>query len=328
MVHTNDMTPYLAFDAQEMIQKMSAATGIEASLIHEKMNEKIQKFSGLLTEQGALVLLNKELGAKIPLFEKTNPKLTLNQLQAGMNNVDVEVHVSRMDGIKSFSKNGKEGKYVSIRLTDETGDALFTFWNEQADEALQKGIGVGSTLILSNARVGTFNGQTQLSLGYNGTYTVSGTPTVNTPEEKKSAVRLLDLTENALFEGNVHIVDVLPGKGYYVRCLACNGKLQVRETVCPLCKVEGKIETRLLVPLLVDDGSHTMRAVAFEKEAILLYGKSKEDVLHGLENGKQALNMELVGKVVQISARTKTGMDRTSLELIVQRANVVSFQNA
>lgn len=322
------MTPSLAFDAPDMIQKMSAATGIEASLITQKMNEKIEKFSGLLTEQGALVLLNKELGAKIPLFEKTNPKLTIGQVQPGMNNVDVEGTVSRMDGIKTFSKNGKEGKYVSIRLSDESGDALFTFWNEQADEALQKGIGVGSTLTLSNARVGTFNGQTQLSLGYNGTYTLSGSPNPINHEEKKTTMRLQDLTENALFEGNVHIVDVLPGKGYYVRCLSCNGKLQTRETTCPLCKVEGKIETRLLVPLLVDDGSQTMRAVAFEKEAILLYGKSKEDVLNGLENGKNALNMELVGKVIQISARTKTGMDRTSLELIVQRANVVSFQNA
>ncbi len=323
------MMTTLAFDAEEMIQKMSASTGIESSIIQQKMNEKIQKFSGLLTEQGALVLLNKELDAKIPLFEKNNPKLTINQLQVGMNNVDVVSRVTRMDGIKSFSKNGKEGKYVRTTLTDETGDASFTFWNDQAEEAVQKGLQVGSTLTLGNARVGSFNGQTQLSLGYNGTYAIANEGVSPAPNETKTNPTLAELGENAVFEGNVHIVDVLPGKGYYVRCLACNGKLQTRETICPLCNAEGKIETRLLVPLLVDDGSQTMRAVAFEKEAIALYGTTKEDVLSGFEgNERVTLNKTLVGKVVRIAARAKTGMDKTSLELILQRVTVIPFQNA
>ncbi|MEK6821502.1 MAG: hypothetical protein AABY11_03845, partial [archaeon] len=227
------MVRALTFEVESVIGEMAQEAGIDASTIREKMNEKMEKFSGLLTEQGALILLCKDLKLKMP-GAPPNEKIKIGALSEGMNNVDVEGKIKIMDRVKPFSKNGKEGKYVSTRIHDETGEAIFTLWNEQVDHAMEKRMGVGSTIVLTNARVGNFNGMKQLSLGYNGTCEVGegvqAAPyekekVAGKESEKKDVVAnetpLASIKENQWFEGDVHIVDVMQGKGYYVRCTAC-----------------------------------------------------------------------------------------------------------
>lgn len=320
----------LTFDVNTTLQRMSEESGIEQTIIRQKMEEKITKFAGLLTEQGALVLLSKEMNIRTPLIEKNATKMKIGELKPGMNNVDVNAHITRADALKTFNKNGKEGKYLSLRLADETGDALFTFWNEQAEEVTQKGIKPGDTLNLHNARVGVFNGQTQLSLGYNGTYSLekgNETLTTQTPAEK---IPFSSLKENDSFEGTVHVVDVFPGKGYYVRCTACAAKLPYRDTICSQCGKEGSVETRLLISVLLDDGTAALRGVAFENEAISLIGKTKEEILNAMDDEKlkMALWQDMRGKTITIKGRGKKGMDATSVELILQRIQPQLFQNA
>ena len=326
------MTPLPAVATQTLIQQLSEKSGLEEEIIKQKMMEKVEKFSGLLTEQGALVLLSNDLRVRLPVMEKNNATMKLGELKPGMNNIDVQAHVNIIDRIKPYSKNGKEGKYLSLRLSDDTGEALFTFWNEHAEEALQKGIQKGSKISLTNARVGSFNQLVQLSLGYNGNYTIENTPnkekenTLN--DGKKDFMPFNQLTENQPIEGNAHVIKVLLGKGYYVRCLNCNGKLQKRESTCPICMTEGKIETRLLVPVLLDDGTKPVRAVAFEKEVISLYEKTKEELLRAFETDKAMTDRELLGKRVEIQGRTKLGMDKISLEIVLSKATRVPFTQA
>lgn len=327
------MTAALQMDVPALVTQLAEKSGLNEDDVRARMNEKITKFSGLLTEQGALVLLSRDLNVKLPLFDKPNAKLKLGELKAGMNNVDVVARVKYADRVKTYSKNGKEGKYLAIRLSDETGEALFTFWNEQADEAVQKGIRAGSTITLSNARTSTFNQMTQLSLGYNGVYTIENENAENAPQTEntnaeKNTGKFSELVENQFIETRAHIVDVLPGKGYYVKCLACQGKLQKRETTCPICMAEGKVETRLLVSVLLDDGSKPMRAVAFEKEAAALYEKNKDELLNLFEADKVNADRELLGKVIQIQGKAKMGMDRISLEMVLNRVIRVPFANA
>ncbi|MBM3282432.1 MAG: hypothetical protein FJY86_03795 [Candidatus Diapherotrites archaeon] len=330
------MAPIATQDVPLLIAQLSEKSGLDENNIREKMTQKIEKFSGLLTEQGALVLLSKELNVTLPLFEKPHQTLTLNELKMGMNNIDVKVRAKYVDKLKTYTKNGKEGKYLSTRLTDDTGEALFTFWNEQAEEALQKGLRAGSTLNLTNARVGSFNNQTQLSLGYNGTYTIENTENetienstrTNSTNARTRTGEFSTLKENGFVETDAHIVDVLPGKGYYVRCLSCQGKLQKRETTCPICMAEGKIEARLLASVIVDDGTQPIRAVAFENEVCSLYGKNKEELLSVFEMDKGSADKEIVGKIIHVAGKGKMGMDKTSIELMISRVNPVPFANA
>lgn len=337
------MTARTETDANTLITQLVEKSGVNEEDIRTRMKEKIDKFSGLLTEQGALVLLSRELNVRLPVFEKANEKLTLNQLKMGMNNVDVVAQVKYADRVKTYAKNGKEGKYLAVRLSDETGEALFTFWNEQADDAAQKNIRVGSTVTLSNARVGVFNQMTQLSLGYNGIYTIENEAGMNSSTEmnlpaatantttntnQQPTGKFSELNEGTWIETNAHVLDVLPGKGYYVRCLACNGKLQKRENTCPICMTEGKIDARLLVSLLLDDGSKPLRGVAFENEVVALYEKTKEELLNMFETDKETIDQTLRGAYVRIHGKAKMGMDKISLEIAINRVIRTPFANA
>ncbi|MFH0969926.1 MAG: hypothetical protein V1776_00480 [Candidatus Diapherotrites archaeon] len=321
------MTSNGSIDIDETLHQIATETGIEKEVILEKMKEKISKFGGLLTEQGALVLLSKDLNVHLPTLEKKGMKISLGELKAGMNNVDISATVKIADRIKTFTKNGKEGKYLTTRLTDETGEALYTFWNKDAEEAEAKKIRKGSKITITNARIGIFNGQVQVSLGYNGTCIVEGQEGEEIEKKEEKQTPLSNVRENESFEGNVHVVDVLPGKGYYVRCTACQAKLMERSTSCPQCGKEGKVETKLLVSLLVDDGTATMRGVAFGETAAKIYGKEKEDVLSLLENEKERIILcnDVRGKYMHILGRGKIGMDRTSTEIVIQEAEKIPF---
>ncbi len=321
--------PINPFDVEKALQRMSEESGIPIPTIREKMDEKVAKFAGLLTEQGALVLLSKEMNTRTPLIEKEGMRMKLGELKPGMNNVDVNASIQRADPVKTYTKNGKEGKYAAVRLQDETGEALFTFWNEQAEEAVKKGLTEGNTLMLKNARTGSYNGRIQLSLGYNGTYSIEAGKGTPIPTEKQEKIAFSALTENGSFEGEASIVDVLPGKGYYVRCTACQAKLPYRDTVCPQCGKEGSVEARLLISLLLDDGTTTLRGVAFENEAAALMGKGKEEILAQMDDEKQktALWQEMRGKRIRVRGRGKRGMDASSIELILQGVQTIPFNH-
>ena len=185
----------------------------------------------------------------------------------------------------------------------------------------------GDALQLRNARVGTFNGMNQLSLGYNGGYAIEkGTPTqANVSPEEETPFDTLK--ENQRLQRTVHVVDVLAGRGYYVRCTKCNGKVQELQEVCPVCGKEGGIEARLLLPLLLDDGTKTLRGVAFEEQALEFYQMPKEKALEALqtEEGKNALQHALLGKRFRVRGRTKLGMDGTSVEAILQEISPLPF---
>lgn len=330
------------FDAQVAIDSLAEQSGMEKTLIKQRVDEKIAKFSGLLTEQGALVLVSKELNAKLPQYDKPVHALKIGELKAGMNNVDVKATVRIVDRIKTYSKSGKDGKYLSTRLGDETGEALYTFWNEQAEDAVQKGLRPGSIVQLNNARVGMFNEKLQISLGYNGGYTIDNTnvpgnrgnditSTANSSLNSMAEipVAFASMQVNQFVHAKAHVLDVLPGKGYYVKCGACGGKLQARDAKCSLCGVEGKVDTRLLMSFLLDDGTKPVRAVAFENEVMAAYGKTKEEILGAMDDpaAKEALNTELVGKRVEIHGKAKMGMDNTTVELVINRIIRLPFEN-
>jgi hypothetical protein len=100
------------------------------------------------------------------------------------------------------------------------------------------------------------------------------------------------------------------------------------EESCSACGRQNTIKQRLLLPLLLDDGFSTMRAVGFEEQALQIHGKKKEEIVAALESDteKEKLHHELLGKRIEVSGKTKVGMDNVSVELLIQSAKLMEFQ--
>jgi len=146
----------------EIIKEISQKTSKEESEIKALIDAKIQKFSGLLTEQGATYMVQKELGLK----QETLEQMTIAQLSDGMKGIEIKGIVESIFPIKEFEKNNKKGKLKSFILTDGNGEVRVTLWNDQVEKYdLTK----GSEVCLSNVIVTTYNEKKQVTLGFNGT---------------------------------------------------------------------------------------------------------------------------------------------------------------
>lgn len=94
--------------------------------------------------------------------------MLVKELQAKQGNVDITLKLTSVNEPREFSKFGKPGKVANAIGVDEEGAPVkVTLWNEQADQVKQ-----GDTVKFSNAYVGEWQGELQISTGRNGTMEV------------------------------------------------------------------------------------------------------------------------------------------------------------
>jgi len=152
----------------ELITQIAQTTGKTETEIKGLIDAKVQKFSGLLTEQGALYMVQKELGLKQETMEQVN----ISDLKEGMKGIELKGTIEAVFPVKEFDKNGKKGKLKSFILNDTTGGVRVTLWNEQVDEFL---ISRGNEIVLTSVLVKMYNDTKQVTLGFNGKVEIKST---------------------------------------------------------------------------------------------------------------------------------------------------------
>ncbi|HPM86011.1 MAG TPA: OB-fold nucleic acid binding domain-containing protein [archaeon] len=145
----------------ELISQIAGQTGKTPEEIKSLIDAKVQKFSGLLTEQGAIYMVQKELGLK----QETMEQIAINDLKEGMKGIEIKGEITAVFPVKEFDKNGKKGKLRSFILNDSTGEVRVTLWNEQVD---QFPVTRGNEIIITNIFVKLYNDTKQVTLGFNG----------------------------------------------------------------------------------------------------------------------------------------------------------------
>lgn len=144
-----------------LILEIAAKTNKSEEEVRALVKGKTDKFSGLLTEQGAAYLIQKELGMKQENYEQ----IPIGKLSEGMKGIEVRGIVEAIFPAKEFEKNGKKGKLKSFVIMDGTGEVRATLWNDQADlYPLTR----GSEIKMSNIIVTKYNEKIQATLGFNG----------------------------------------------------------------------------------------------------------------------------------------------------------------
>ncbi len=94
--------------------------------------------------------------------------MQVKDLQARQGNVDIELEVIEKQPVREFNKFGKPGKVANAIGKDETGTVKITLWNEQTEQ-----VEAGDKIRFTNAYVGEWQGELQLSTGKFGTLDVT-----------------------------------------------------------------------------------------------------------------------------------------------------------
>jgi len=252
----------------KLIERIAKAASLSAEEIDRKVEAKRAKLSGLISKEGAAQIIAAELGVNL---EKE--KLKIGELNQGMKRVHVVGKVMQVFPVRSYNKNGREGKVASLLLADETSNIRVVFWDLNHIKLIEDGtIKVGQTLELSNGVVR--NGELHLS--------------------SFADVKLSNEEMEEIFAGN-------PGKAQKLKDAKVGQRIQTRAfivqafepryfEVCPecgkkvldsQCLVHGTVEPqrRAVLTLLIDDGTDTLRVAVFG-EQINSLGITNEDLFN------------------------------------------------
>lgn len=96
---------------------------------------------------------------------KESDSFLIRDLRAGMRQVNLRARVLEIPRSKLvFTRFGNYASVANALIADETGTVRLCLWNEQINA-----IAIGDTIELQNARMSTFRGERQLSVGKKGT---------------------------------------------------------------------------------------------------------------------------------------------------------------
>ncbi len=240
------------YNYTQLLERISSASKMTLDDIERKIEAKRAKLSGLVSKEGAAQIVAAELGIH---FDKERMKIA--ELVQGMRRVNVLGKIIEVFPVRSYNKNGREGKVGSFLLADESGNTRAVLWDTHHISLVENGeIGLGSAVELSNASVR--NSELHLSAF---------------SDIKKSNESIGEVVKEKQFTAH-YIKDAKPGVSLKTRAFI----LQMFEPryfeVCPdcskkavegICAVHGKVlpQRRALLNVVIDDGTGSLRSVLF-----------------------------------------------------------------
>lgn len=220
-------------NAGEIKQQIIQKTGKKEEEINEMIEHKKQKFSGLLTDAGAIFMIAKEIGIESKPAQETK----INELKEGMKNVDVKAVIKQVFAPKSFERNGKKGKLQSVMMQDDTGEIRLTLWNTDADNFSAMNLPKGTSLRIHNVGVTSYNQKLQLNFTYNST--IEKENSQEFPEIKQEFTSITELEPNQnRIDVKAEIKKIFPpkefeterGKGKVINFILAEGMEEIRGT--------------------------------------------------------------------------------------------------
>ncbi|MFX1569787.1 MAG: DUF2240 family protein [Promethearchaeota archaeon] len=117
------------------VNKIIEDTGLTRKEIQNLIEDKKNELKGLISDEGALFIIAKELGVDIRNENKDLLKeieINISDITQNMKNINLYGRIKEVYNVNSFSKNdGSKGFVGSFLLHDITGDARIVIWDEQ-----------------------------------------------------------------------------------------------------------------------------------------------------------------------------------------------------
>jgi len=234
----------------KLIERISRSGDISIEELENKIEAKRTKLSGLISKEGAAQIVAAELGVSFD-----SEKMKISELSQGVKRVNIIGKITKMFPVREFKNNDREGKIGSFLLGDETSNTRVVLWDDNHISLLEEEkLKEGDVVEISSG--GFRNGEVHLS---------------SFADIKKSKEKIENVVEQrALSFGKIK--DAQQGNGMKVRAV-------IVQTFEPRYfeskQKEG--EKGVLLNVVLDDGSETIRAVLFG-ENINKLGLSNEEI--------------------------------------------------
>lgn len=250
----------------QLIEKIAQASKLATDDIERRVEAKRAKLSGLVSKEGAAQIVAAELGIN---FEQEKVKIA--ELNPAARRAHVIGKVIEIFPVRSYNKNGKEGKVANLIVADESASSRVVLWDMHHIALIeQEKIKLGDVVEVSNAMVR--NGELHLSSFADIKHSSQKMDKVQSGKSFQSRF-LKDAKPGQSMKTRAFVVQVFDPR-YFEVCPECGKKVMDGE-----CGVHGKVapKRRALLNIVLDDGSETLRSVLFG-EHILKLGFSEEEI--------------------------------------------------
>lgn len=296
-------------ESKQIIGQVASKSKKTSDEVKQLIKEKKSKFSGLLTDKGAAYMVAKDLG--IEVGHHGMKRLSVSQLKDGMQNIDLLVRVMQIFSPKQFEKGNRKGVLCNLVVADSTGEIRLTVWHDDVKKLLEKRVKRGTTLLLRNCYVKSFNEKPQISLAYNGSFGVNpeNISFEDLPEAKSELSKISRLKEEM---GNVNV----------------NARLLRK---FPATQFEREGRKGKVMNFLIGDETGVVRATAWN-DLVDLAQNLKENQVIGIEGaytkpGLKGIELHLgwqarlvIGLEADIPSAAKLMLDKAEKKRIVDLA--------
>ena len=285
-----------------IIEKIKENSDLTEQQIRDKIKEKLEQLSGLISEEGAAHIIANELGIK--LYEPSG-KLQIKNILAGQRNVEVLGKVQRKFEVREFNTGERHGKVGSFMIADETGLIRVVLWNDISDQ-LEK-INEGDIVRVKSGYVRENNNRKEVHLNEKSILEINpeGEKIENVKTEPVSTRKKIselqgDEQDIELLGTIVQVYD----PRFFEICPEC-GKRALQKDDGFYCNEHNKIEPAYsyVTNIFLDDGSDNMRVVFWREQTQKLFNKTHDEIIGMKDDSFETIKNDLLGNIIKIIGR-------------------------
>jgi len=300
---------------ERIVEKISKLSNTEKSEVERLIEAKRARLSGLISKEGAAQIVAAELGINFD-----NQKLKIEELLPGMKKVNVIGKIINLYPIRTFkTKKGDEGKVANLVIADETSNIKTVLWDTKDISLIESGeLTEGKTIEIINGSMR----DNEIHLSSFSEIKLLEIDIENVKTEKNFKIEKIEnIKKGESVKIRAFITQSFDVKFFYV-CPNC-GKKVIKEGNSFICNEHGNVpaERRALISLVLDDGTGTIRAVAFQENL--------EKLGLNIENESNLINQrqELLGKEFIFSGSIKENKLFNNLEMNIENIEEVNLDN-
>ncbi len=308
---------------EDIAAKIMHEAGISESELNEKVDEKLQSLSGLISREGAAHIIANELGVKID--EEFQGRAPVDKITPGMGTVNVLVKIQKIFDEKSFDTGTRKGKVRSFIGGDETGTIRIVVWNDLVN-AIQT-IKEGDIIKIDNAYAKENNSQKEIHLNDRSKIEINPVGE-NVGDVKLTQIQRIRKKIDALQESdaNVELLGTIVQSfepRYFEVCPFCNKRARmVAGGTDFVCEAHGRVTPKYSYVLnaVLDDGTGSVRAVFFKSQAEILTKKTESEILAMKDSQEkiEQLKTDLLGEIIKVVGRVNKNTMFNRIEFVTQ----------
>ncbi len=316
---------------EEILSEMEKITKLPKEQLYEKIKDKNAELSGLVSMEGAAHLVARDLGVNILVPDKR--ELKIKDIINDMRNINIKGRILQISDKKEFNrKDGSKGKVCNLIITDGTGEARIPLWDKQVNMLDDGKLSEGDIILIKNAfaKDNVFGGiEVRLSK----------LSRVEKLDDDKSIPRQIvgnrvkRISIKEAKEGNYeikgNIVQIFNVNPIFQTCPKCRSKVEINKKGYK-CPEHGNVkpENNMIISVVIDDGTSSIRSVFFREQAKVITGLEPETLLKiSQEEAINLIKENTMGNEIIVRGRIQKNKIFDTLEMIANEVEEINVEN-